>query len=200
MVYPVSFDALFEFEFQLGKYTGAPYVVVTDGCTHAIELTLRYKSVYYTEFPAHTYLSIPQTMKQLGIRYTLHDELWTGEYRFRYTDIWDSARRLQRGMYRPGQMQCLSFGISKPIHLGKVGAILLDDLSAYQTLSRMRSDGRDLRIKPWQEQKSFSIGYHYCPTLEDCERGIQALSTFQGACQTVAYPDCRQIIITVDNT
>lgn len=191
----MSFETLFEFESCLSRYTGAPYVVVTDGCTHAIELAMRYKKVLYTEFSAYTYLSIPQTLRQLGIRYELTDDTWTGEYQFRFTNIWDSARRLEPGMYRTGQMQCLSFGISKPIQLGKVGAILLDDFDAYRTISRMRADGRDLRIKPWQDQKSFEIGYHYCPTLEDCERGIQALSNFPGASQTAAYPDCREISI-----
>lgn len=191
----MSFITLFEFESRLAEYTGAPYVVVTDGCTHAIEMAMRYNQINYTEFTAYTYLSIPQTMARLGIRYELTDEIWSGEYQFRFTNIWDSARRLEPDMYRPGQMQCLSFGISKPIQLGKVGAILLDDFSAYQTLSCMRSDGRDLRIKPWQDQKTFKIGYHYCPTLEDCERGIQALENFSGACQSVTYPDCREITI-----
>ncbi len=191
----MSFDTLFNFESQLADYTGAPYVVVTDGCTHAIELAMRYQNIEYTEFSAYTYLSIPQTMKQLGIQYVLRDEQWIGEYQFHFTNIWDSARRLERDMYRSGQIQCLSFGVSKPIHLGKVGAILLDDRAAYLALSRMRSDGRDLRIKPWQEQKTFEIGYHYCPTLEDCERGIQSLEQFGGACQTATYPDCRTISI-----
>lgn len=191
----MSFITLFEFESRLAEYTGAPYVVVTDGCTHAIELAMRYNQINYTEFTAYTYLSIPQTISQLGIRYELTDEVWSGEYQFRFTNIWDSARRLEPDMYRPGQMQCLSFGIGKPIQIGKVGAILLDDFAAYQTLSRMRSDGRDLRVKPWQDQKTFEIGYHYCPTLEDCDRGIQALKNFAGVCQTVTYPDCREITI-----
>lgn len=189
------FDTLFRFEKALSGFTGAPYVVATDGCTHAIELAMRYNRVTHTEFSAYTYLSIPQTIHQLGIQYSMRDESWTGEYQFYFTNIWDSARRLESGMYRPGQIQCLSFGVGKPIHLGKVGAILLDDFAAYQTLSKMRSDGRDLRIRPWQDQLSFEIGYHYCPTLEDCERGIKALENFAGACQTVTYPDCRKITI-----
>lgn len=191
----MSFDRLFDFESRLASYTGAPYVVATDGCTHAIELAMRYHQVSYTEFTAYTYLSVPQTLQHLGIRYALKDQAWSGEYQFHHTNIWDSARRLEPGMYRPNQIQCLSFGIGKPMHLGKVGAILLDDFAAYQALSCMRSDGRDLRIQPWQDQKSFEIGYHYCPALEDCERGIQALENFAGACQTAVYPDCRKISI-----
>ena len=37
LVQQVSFDVLFEFEQALAEYTGSPYAVVTDCCTHAIE-------------------------------------------------------------------------------------------------------------------------------------------------------------------
>ena len=36
-----GFSTLFEFEQALADYTGAPYAVATDCCTHAIELCLR---------------------------------------------------------------------------------------------------------------------------------------------------------------
>jgi dTDP-4-amino-4,6-dideoxygalactose transaminase len=131
----VSFDRLFKFEQDLAEYTGAPFVVVTDGCTHALELCLRYDRPQFLAFTAFTYLSIPMLMHQLQINYVLTSEEWTGEYQLHGTRIWDSARRLEPGMYRPRQMQCLSFGYGKPLQLGKVGAILLDDESAYHTLS-----------------------------------------------------------------
>ena len=191
----MSFDRLFQFESDLAAYTGAPYVVVTDGCTHAIELVMRYYHITQVEFTAFTYLSIPQTMLNLGIQFTLTDERWQGEYRFHGTNIWDSARRLEPGMYRSGQIQCLSFGNSKPMQLGKAGAILLDDVAAYRNLSLMRSDGRDLAISPWTDQKHFVSGWHYCPTLETCEAGTRHLKTAISQCQSVTYPDCRKISI-----
>jgi len=191
----MTFDSLFQFETDLADYTGAPYAVVTDGCTHAIELAMRYYHVTQVEFTAFTYLSIPQTMLNLGIQFTLTDESWSGEYRFHGTNIWDSARRLEPGMYRSGQVQCLSFGNSKPMQLGKAGAILLDDAAAYRDLSLMRSDGRDLAISPWINQKHFVSGWHYCPTLETCEAGIRTLKTVIPQCQTTTYPDCRKISI-----
>lgn len=190
-----GFDKLFEFENALAEFTGAPYVVLTDGCTHAIELCLRYEKPHWLSFTAFTYLSVPMLIHQLGIEYQLIEEDWHGEYQLHGSRIWDSARRLERGMYRPGQIQCLSFGVGKPIHIGKIGAILLDDPTAYKRLSMLRSDGRDLRIKPWQDQKNFFVGYHYCPTLEDCAYGIKKLENFPGACQKVSYPDCRKISI-----
>ena len=191
----MSFDRLFQFESDLASYTGAPYVVVTDGCTHAIELVMRYYQVTHVEFSAFTYLSIPQTMLNLGIQFTLTDERWQGEYRFHGTNIWDSARRLEPGMYQSGQIQCLSFSNGKPMSLGKAGAILLDDAEAYRNLSLMRSDGRDLAISPGIDQKHFTPGWHYCPTLETCEAGIHNLKTVIPQCQTATYPDCRKISI-----
>jgi dTDP-4-amino-4,6-dideoxygalactose transaminase len=191
----VSFKTLFDFEDALARYTGAPYAVVTDGCTHAIELCMRFDQVKSISFTAHTYLSIPMLMHQLGIEYELTNNHWTGEYQFNGTRIWDSARRLEPGMYQEGQLQCLSFGHGKPLQLGKCGAILTDDVEAYDQLSMMRSDGRNLRVMPWQDQITFGQGYHYCPTLETCELGIEKLATVVPQRQQAVYPDCREILI-----
>jgi hypothetical protein len=126
------FERILEFEQALAEYTGAPYAVMTDCCTHAIELCLRYRKVKRVQFTAFTYISVVMTMHKLNIDYELVPERWCGEYRFYGTDIWDSARRLEPGMYRQGQMQCLSFGFDKPLQVGRGGAILLDDQQAYQ--------------------------------------------------------------------
>ena len=188
----MSFQTLFDFESALAEYTGAPYVVVTDGCTHAIELCMRYDQVKQTQFTAFTYLSVPMLMHHLNICYELVNEKWTGEYQFYNTRIWDSARRLEPNMYNPGTMQCLSFGWSKPLQLGKVGAILLDDVNAYRVMSRQRSDGRDLHV-PWESDSDLILGYHYCPTLELCQRGLEMLLTAKPQSQAGIYPDCRNI-------
>jgi dTDP-4-amino-4,6-dideoxygalactose transaminase len=188
----MSFQTLFDFEQALAEYTGAPYVVVTDGCTHALELCFRHAGVRHTRFTAYTYLSVPMLMHHLGIKFELTNEQWRGEYQFKDTNIWDSARRLEPGMYRPGQMQCLSFGWTKPLQLGKVGAILLDDVWAYKKFSRQRADGRDLHI-PWETETNLKLGWHYCPTLELCQRGLELLPNVEPQSQAVVYPDCRKI-------
>jgi dTDP-4-amino-4,6-dideoxygalactose transaminase len=188
----MSFQALFDFESALAEYTGAPYVVVTDGCTHAIELCMRYEQVKECQFSAYTYLCVPMTLKHLGIEYTMLDETWSGEYHFKNTRIWDSARRLEHNMYRPGAMQCLSFGWTKPLQIGKVGAVLLDDPEAYRTMSRQRSDGRDLHI-PWITETELILGWHYCPTLELCVKGLELLPITEPKSQPGIYPDCRKI-------
>jgi dTDP-4-amino-4,6-dideoxygalactose transaminase len=188
----MNFNTLFEFEQALAEYTGAPFVVATDCCTHAIELCMRIDNIHATEFTAFTYLSIPQLMKNLNIDYQLTDEYWIGEYQFHGTNIWDSARRLERNMYRVGQKQCLSFGYGKPLQLGRCGAILLDSANEYKTLSRWRSDGRDLQQSPWQYY-TITKGYHYCPTLEICKAGIKKLPTINVQPIHHPYPDCRLV-------
>jgi hypothetical protein len=188
----MSFNALFDFESALAEYTGAPYVVLTDGCTHAIELCMRYDQVKKTKFSAYTYLSVPMLMRHLDIEYEMVTEKWTGEYQFYGTRIWDSARRLERNMYNSGTMQCLSFGWTKPLQLGKVGAILLDDAEAYKKFSRQRSDGRDLNT-PWETETELILGWHYCPTLELCERGLKMLPLVKPQAQFGVYPDLRNI-------
>jgi dTDP-4-amino-4,6-dideoxygalactose transaminase len=193
----MSFQALFDFESALAEYTGAPYVVLTDGCTHAIELCMRHDRVKQTRFTAYTYLSVPMLMRHLDIEYEMVTEKWTGEYQFYGTRIWDSARRLERNMYNSGTMQCLSFGWTKPLQLGKVGAILLDDYEAYKKFSRQRSDGRDLHI-PWQNETELILGYHYCPTLELCRQGIEKLPTVISGVTHQNYPDLRKFSITTN--
>ena len=194
----MSFEPILQFEQFLAKKTGAPYAIMTDCCTHAIELCLRYRKVKRVQFTAYTYLSIPMTMHKLGIEYELVPEKWIGEYRFYGTDIWDSARRLEDGMYRPGMMQCLSFGHNKPLQIGHGGAILLDDKEAYGFLLQQRYDGRDLTIQPWQEQRVFEVGYHYRPSIEDARIGLEKLYFVNEQPKYHSYPDLRDITIIGD--
>jgi len=192
------FDKIKKFEEELAEFTGAPYAVMTDCCTHAIELCLRYDRVQEVVMTPYTYLSVPMTMHKLGIKYYYREEEWTGEYRFHGTRIWDSARRLESGMYRSGSMQCLSFGHTKPLHIGHGGAILLDDKKAYETMLRQRYDGRDLTVAPWQDQKTFYVGYHYKPSIEDAVQGVallQGVKEHNPKPVYVPYPDLRNIEI-----
>ena len=192
------FDKILKFEHALAEFTGAPYAIMTDCCTHAIELCLRYDRIRSCSFTAFTYLSVAMTMHKLGIKYSLENEDWTGEYHIHDTRIWDSARRLEKNMYRPGAMQCLSFGHGKPLHIGRGGAILLDNRTAYETMICQRYDGRNLDITPWQTQHTFQVGYHYKPTPEEA---VQGLVLLEGIKETnpkpvhVVYPDLRNITI-----
>jgi len=195
------FDKILKFEHKLVEFAGAPYAIMTDCCTHAIELCLRYDQVTECKFTPYTYLSIPMTMHKLSIKYEYLDhewQRWVGEYPFLNTRIWDSARRLERNMYRAGTMQCLSFGHDKPLHIGRGGAIILDDRTAYDAIIRMRYDGRDLNITPWIAQHEFRVGYHYKPTPEEAQQGLALLEGLKEFCppsRHVDYQDLRTITI-----
>ena len=100
----LTFDKITQLENKLAKFTGAPYVITTDCCTHAIELALRITKPAKVKLSAYTYLSIPMLFHKLGIDYELIDEMWDEEYQIHGTNIWDSAWLLKPRMYRPGQI------------------------------------------------------------------------------------------------
>ena len=191
----MGFEKIAEFESALAKFTGAPYAVMTDCCTHAIELCLRIDHVKQCSIPAHTYLSVPMTLHKLDIAFDYTDIDWLGEYQLLGTRIWDSARLLREGMYRIGHIQCLSFGYDKPLSIGRGGAILTDDKNAYDRLIQQRYDGRDLTVSPWENQKTFRVGYHYRPTIEEAVRALELLPTVDQEPKPKQYPNLREIII-----
>ena len=121
------------------------------------------------------------------------------KYKFHNTNIWDCARLLERDMYEPGQIQCLSFGRTKPLAMGFGGAILTDDKELYERASRMRYDGRDLFAhKKWSEQTEWEPGFHYYMTPEQCQTAGFFLDN-EIFCEQLEehynYPDCRQLNI-----
>jgi dTDP-4-amino-4,6-dideoxygalactose transaminase len=155
------------FEDEIANYTGAPYAVSCDSCTNAIFLCLewlkekkgkepipKYNPMDVDEdcwipmripevtIPRRTYLSVPQSIIHAGFKPVLEDIEWCGEYQLKPLPVWDSAKRFTSGMYRSGQMQCLSFHIKKHLKLGKGGMILTDDPEAVKWLKKARYEGR----------------------------------------------------------
>ena len=191
----MGFEKITEFESALAKFTGAPYAVMTDCCTHALELCLRLDRVKRCSIPAHTYLSVPMTLHKLDIAFEYTDIDWLGEYQLTGTRVWDSARLLKQDMYRPGMLQCLSFGYDKPLSIGRGGAVLTDDVEVYDILKLQCYDGRDLSISPWENQKIFRIGYHYRPTIEEAVQALKLLPTVDQEPKSKQYPNLREIII-----
>jgi dTDP-4-amino-4,6-dideoxygalactose transaminase len=196
------FEKILEFEHALAEFTGAPYAISTDCCTHAIELCLIYDQVTDCKITPFTYLSIPMTLHKLNINYEYLDhewQRWVGEYPILGTRIWDSARLLKPNMYRSGSIQCLSFGHGKPLNNNRGGAILLDDKESYDSLIKMRYDGRDLSVSPWIEQSEFKLGFHYKLNPEECVSALTKLIQYQESNKYepiyVEYPDCRRIKI-----
>jgi len=199
--YNDPFDAVLDFERAVAHYTGAPYCVATDSLTHAMEIAFRLTfNNNLVMFPARTYLSVLMILQKLNIPYMLTDEEWSGEYEFKGSKIWDSARRFDRHMYRDGQVQCVSFGRTKPLEIGRGGCLLTDNRELYEAASRMRMDGRNIfKYKPWSTQGEFNIGFHYYMKPEDCVTGLNMLVAKQFTEQRPEfynYPDCRELTIT----
>jgi dTDP-4-amino-4,6-dideoxygalactose transaminase len=170
----MSFDTVFEFEKRIAEYFGSPYVISTDSCTHAIELCLRYENPETVSIPQHTYISIPFTLIKCGIDFSWQENYWQDYYNISNTNIIDGAVYWKIQGYIPGSLLCLSFQHKKQLSLGRGGAILLDNKEKYESLSRMRYDGRDLS-RPWAEQDFTEIGYHYYMTPETAQLGIEKL-------------------------
>ena len=80
------YDVIFEFEKRLAEYTGAPYVVTTDCCTHALELCIRWykrrhpRNVPHLAVPDQTYISVPMMLQRLDLTFSIEDIDWVGEY------------------------------------------------------------------------------------------------------------------------
>ena len=200
----MNFDVLDKFEKELSRYTGAPYIVLTDSCTHAIELCFRLNKYNGpVMMPRKTYVSVLMAMHKLGLPVYFDNEIeWEYEYRIAPLNIWDSARAFDKDMYIAGRQQCLSFGWDKRLAIGHGGAILLDNIEDYHQLKAMAYDGRHLENNPWQTQKDWKLGYHYNMRLEDAQKGIELLSRLDEmptlASQRRTYPDVSKLNIIID--
>ena len=116
------------FEDNIAEYTGAKYAVSCDNCTNALRMCCEYYDVDEVVIPAHTYLSVPQSIVQAGGTVCFDDYHWQGIYQLFPYPIYDAAKRLTSGMYLKGTLMCLSFGIKKPLNIGKGGMILTDSI------------------------------------------------------------------------
>jgi len=180
------------FEEKLCRYTGAPYAVAVDRCTNAILLALEYFNIKSEVLilPKRTYLSVPMTLINYGYNIKLKDIEWQGFYNIENTSVFDYAVGFNRNMYVPGQIQCLSFQQKKRLSIGKGGAILLDNQKMYQTLKRMRHDGRD-SSKPVSEEDTSDviIGYHMYMSPDEASKGILLLNQLTGNFIPGSYKD-----------
>lgn len=180
------------FENEVACYTRAPYAVSVDSCTNALFLCLewfKYKQSigpHKTLFtgsnneiiiPRRTYLSVPQSIIHAGFTPVLEDIQWQGEYQLKPFPIWDSAKRFTGGMYRPGQMQCLSFHIKKHLKLGKGGMILTDDEEAVKWLKKARYEGRTAGYQYHNDDVEF-LGWNMYMTPQQAAHGLALMQNF----------------------
>lgn len=172
------------FEERLAEYAGSRFAVLTDCCTNALFLSLKYLldvgEIHLgdlVEIPDRTYLSVPQVIQYAGLTPRLVDSRWMGQYSLGSTRVIDSAGRFSEGMFEEGsaELRCLSFQIKKRLPIGRGGAILTDDANVASSLRRMAYDGRDLNT-PYDSPSHFrSMGWHMYMTPEDAARGLLLL-------------------------
>lgn len=147
-IYKVTEDL----EFEIAKYTNAPYCVAVDNCSNAIFLALKYSGVEGKEvgLPKHTYPSVACEIIHAGgtVKFwdntpVLNGNVLTGSYRLDPTEVWDSALGFTANMYMADSFMCLSFtGPHKHFKLSKGGAILTDNEDAYKWFKKARFSGR----------------------------------------------------------
>lgn len=176
------------FENKVAEFAGSKYAVAVDCCTHAIELSLRWKlynghltlgqTVY---IPEHTYVSIYLMLKQLGFSIRFYDgqaatfldveKEWSGVYPIYPTAVHDGAVRWSKDMFRE-DFHCLSFQIKKRIPIGRGGMVLTDNKNAANWIRLASYDGRDLKT-PYDSPGHVKFpGYHYYMIPEDAARGL----------------------------
>jgi dTDP-4-amino-4,6-dideoxygalactose transaminase len=162
-----------QFEKKLADFFGAPYAVVTDCCTHALELCFRLidHRDQTVDVPVHTYMSVPMMLQTIGQSWRFVQNKWTDWYRFDPLPIIDAALMWRRNSYQPGTLTCVSFQNKKHIAIGRGGVILTDSKDNYDRLQRLCRDGRDPTLLQ-NEDNVQEIGYHYYMTPEDAARGI----------------------------
>lgn len=167
------------FEQDLCEYTGARYAVAVNSCTAALELALqRCFNAGEVSIPRRTYPSVPQAAIKAGLDPVFVDLDWKGEYQLTPTNVFDSAKRLRRDMYRPGMVQCLSFHPQKPLALSVGGgAILHDNADADKWYRRMRFDGRTEGV-PTKDDNYEMLGNHCYMMPGTAAEGIHRLSIY----------------------
>jgi dTDP-4-amino-4,6-dideoxygalactose transaminase len=208
-----------DFEYELAKYTGAKYVVCVDNQSNALFLCLYYwihvknKEAHYDWFidkfiapcidvPQRTYPSVPCEVIHAGgkVNFTkVEGETIKGAYELSPTNVWDSALRFTADMYIPDSMMCVSFtGAYKHFKLSKGGAILLDDLDAYNWLKKARFSGRsECSYHEDDFDDNPVIGWNFYMMPELSARGLLLISQFYNADGTkkqnedleLPYPD-----------
>ena len=182
-VYKITDD----FEKELGRYTGSPYVITLDNMSNALFLSLYYeKNITKTitgdtiTIPNRTYPSVPCEIIHSGLKvdFDLVDgRTIKGAYQLKGSNVWDSALRFTADMYQPNTHMCVSFtGPYKHFKLSKGGAILTDSHDAYLWFKRARYSGR--RECSYHDDNFDMLGWNFYMMPELATRGLLLMNQF----------------------
>lgn len=167
------------FEENMAEYTGAKYAVACDNCTNALRMCCELFEPQTITIPSETYLSVPQSIIQAGhkVAFDKTKDNWRGIYQLYPLPIYDAAKRLTSNMYIEGSLMCLSFGIKKPLKLGKGGMILTDSYEYSNLLKKKRWSGRTEGIPMYTDNMPF-LGYNAYMSPDVAAWGLMMLNIY----------------------
>lgn len=187
-----AYEIVKKFEQNMAEFVGSPYAVAVDSCTNALFLCCYYHKVKEVILPAHSYISVPCSVIHAGgsVKFEYLD--WEGNYQLKPYPIYDSACKLNMGMYIPGTYMCCSFSVNKICNIGKGGIIFTDNEEAVKWFKLARYEGRE--EVALLDQEVFSVvGWNMYMTPEQAARGLQLLPYMQDEnVVQVKYPDLSQ--------
>jgi len=155
--------------------------------------------------PSRTYPSVPCEIIHAGLKIKwkpVKGKTLTGAYQLEGSKVWDAALTFTTNMYKPNTHMCVSFtGPYKHFKLSKGGAILTDDIDAYNWFKRARYSGR--RPVSYHEDNLDMLGWNFYMMPELAARGLLLMSQFydmEGNPKhqddlTLPYPDLSQFKI-----
>jgi dTDP-4-amino-4,6-dideoxygalactose transaminase len=173
-----------DFEKELSKYTGSPYVVCVDNQSNALFLSLFYENIKDKEItiPSHTYPSVPCEIIHAGgrVKFEESNPILKGSYQLKPTKVWDSALTFTADMYIPNTYMCISFtGAYKHFKLSKGGAILTDNEEAYKWFKKARFSGRsECNYHTDNFDENPVIGWNFYMMPELATRGLLLIQQF----------------------
>jgi dTDP-4-amino-4,6-dideoxygalactose transaminase len=171
-----------QFEYELCRYTGAPYAVALDNASNAIFLSLYYQNLEgrSLSIPCRTYPSVPCEIRHAKCHVLferVEGDTIKGAYPLKGSKTWDSALRFTHDMYIPDTFMCLSFtGPFKHLKLGKGGAILTDDKEAYGWFKKARFSGRG--ECSYHDDDFTMLGWNFYMPVETATRGLHMMRQF----------------------
>jgi dTDP-4-amino-4,6-dideoxygalactose transaminase len=214
------YEAVDAFEKKVAEYAGAKYGVAVNSCSNALFLSAVYRMMQgadnYVYIPKYTYVGVPYAFINAGCKVSFTDEKWKGIYLiYGHSDndlsvgahllgfheaedlqvnIVDSARRFRKDMYIPNTLYCLSFHETKVLPIGDGGMILTDDKKAYDTLRKMRFDGRTPGKSVFDDTFD-TPGYHCHMKPDVAIRGLMLMAGVNDYNEDLpeVYPDLSKI-------
>lgn len=131
-----------EFEKAIAEWAGSQFAVAVESGSAALFLSCSYRYLGEVSIPKFTYPSVPAGIIHAGGTVKFTNEKWSGIYELKPYEIYDSALRFRKGMYKNG-LHCLSFHMKKHLPIARGGMILTDSYTDYKMLKLLRFDGRE---------------------------------------------------------